>query len=184
MKLGTLKYIAIAAVAGSLAVSMASSREQAPAPAPANAPAAKDAPKLDNLQQMLAVFRSDLSASKVNTLNRVMKLTPAEAAKFWPIYQQYEKELMAVGDRRIALIKQFVTLSNEGKLTDANAGTLSAEWLQGEQDRLDLWKKYNKEISAAVSPIRAAQFLQVEHQIALLVDINIASEMPAVGSAK
>jgi len=190
MKLGTFKGIAITVIAGSLAVSAASSREPAPASAPTSAPtttnppAPNGAPKLDNLQQMLAVFRSDLSASKVNTLNRVMKLTPAEAAKFWPIYQQYEKELMAVGDRRIALIKQFVTLSNEGKLNDANAATLSTEWLQGELDRLDLWKKYNKEIGAAVSPIRAAQFLQVEHQIALLVDINIASEMPAVGSAK
>lgn len=181
MKLSLIASITGIALAGALAVSVASSTEPA---SPAAASSSKATSRPDNLEQILAAFRTDLNASKVATLNRVMKMTPEEAAKFWPIYQRYEKELTAVGDRRVALIREFVTLSNAGKLNDSNAATLSAEWLQGEQDRLDLWKKYNKEISAAVSPIRAAQFLQVEHQIALLVDINIASAMPQVGAAK
>ncbi len=41
---------------------------------------------------------------------------------------------------------------------------------------------YYQRISTAVSPIRAAQFLQVEHQLALFVDLSIASEMPVVGA--
>lgn len=184
MKLGFLGTLAVTAIAGSLVVSMASSREPAPASTPAPTAPAKDASRPSNLEQILAAFRTDLNASKVATLNRVMKMTAEEAAKFWPIYQKYEKELTAVGDRRVALIKEFVTLSNDGKLNDTNAAALSTGWLQGEQDRLDLWKKYNKEISAAISPIRGAQFLQVEHQIALLVDINVASAMPQVGAAK
>ncbi len=186
MKLGTLKYFAIAALTGSIVASVAASREPAPTP-PAPAPSSTQgtpAKKSDNLSEVLEMFRSDLNANKVRTLNQVMKMTAEEAAKFWPIYQKYEKELAAVGDRRVALIRQFVQLSNEGKLTDSSAAMMSEEWLQGEQDRLNLWKKYNKEIGAAVSPIRAAQFLQVEHQIALLVDINIASAMPAVGQPK
>jgi len=181
MKPGLFGTLAISALVASIAVSIASSGEPAAAP---QAPATKDAAKPTNLEQILASFRTDLNASKVATLNRVMKMTPEEATKFWPIYQKYEKELTAVGDRRVALIKEFVALSNDGKLNDSNAATLSTQWLQGEQDRLDLWKKYNKEISAAVSPIRGAQFLQVEHQIALLVDINIASAMPQVGASK
>lgn len=181
MKLGFFSSLAGIALAGALAASVASSREPAPAPAPTSS---KETSRPSNLEQILAAFRTDLNASKVATLNRVMKMTAEEAAKFWPIYQKYEKELTAVGDRRVALIKEFVTLSNEGKLNDSNAATLSAGWLQGEQDRLDLWKKYNKEISAALSPIRGAQFLQVEHQIALLVDINVASAMPQVGEGK
>jgi hypothetical protein len=48
-------------------------------------------------------------------------------------------------------------------------------------DRLALWKKYHQRISRAVSPVRGAQFLQVEHQMALFVDLNIASEMPVIG---
>jgi len=39
-----------------------------------------------------------------------------------------------------------------------------------------------QQISEAVSPVRAAQFLQVENQMALFVNINIASEALAIGS--
>lgn len=186
MKLGTIGYVALAAVVGSVAVS-ASSRQPAGTPArPATAavqPAGTPA-QTDNLKNVLATFRSDLNVTKVRTLNQVMKLNSGEAATFWPIYQKYEKELAALADRRLELIKQFVTLSNEGKLTNENAGGEAEKWLKAEQDRLDLWKKYTAEIGKAVSPIRGAQFLQVEHQIALLVDINIASEMPTVGQGK
>jgi hypothetical protein len=127
------------------------------------------------------VLRSDFNAGKIRTLNEVMKLTAEEADKFWPIYRSYEKDLAAVGDRKLALIREFITHHKAGTLTDQNSKAMAAQWLQNVQDRLDLWKKYHQQISAAVSPIRAAQFLQVENQMAIFVDLNIASEMPLVG---
>ena len=39
-----------------------------------------------------------------------------------------------------------------------------------------------QQIREAVSPVRVAQFLQVENQMALFVDINIASEELAISS--
>ena len=141
-------------------------------------------PARENLRAVLETFRSDFNAAKIRTINETMALTAAEAAKFWPVYQKYETELSAVTDRRIDVLARFVRLSSQGGLSDANANDIAEQSLQIAQDRLDLWKKYHKEISAAVSPVRGAQFLQVEHQIALLVDINIASEMPRVEPAK
>jgi hypothetical protein len=138
--------------------------------------------EVDDLRASLEVLRSDFNASKIATLNRVMKLTGPEAEKFWPIYREYEKELAAVGDRKLAMIREFGALHFSGALNDQKAQELADRWLKNTQERLDLWKKYNKEISKAVSAIRAAQFLQIENQMALFVDLNIASEMPAVGS--
>ncbi len=57
---------------------------------------------------------------------------------------------------------------------------MADQWLTNSQDRLDLWKKYYQKISEAVSPVRGAQFLQIEHQMSLFIDINIASAMPMV----
>lgn len=128
------------------------------------------------------VLRSDFNTEKIRTLNQVMKLTAAEADTFWPIYRSYEQELALVGDRKLALIVEFMRHQKNGTLTDENSKVMAAEWLQNSQDRLDLWKKYYQQISAAVSPIRAAQFLQVENQMAIFVDLNIASEMPVVGA--
>jgi len=137
----------------------------------------------DDARAYFEVLRSDFNGAKIRTLNEVMKLTAAEADKFWPIYRSYEKDLAPVGDRKLALIRDFLTHRKAGTLTDERSKELSAQWLQNAQDRLDLWKKYHDQITESVSPLRAAQFLQVENQMALFVDISIASEMPLVGSA-
>jgi hypothetical protein len=135
----------------------------------------------DDARASLEVLRSDFNTTKIHTLNQVMKLTPAEADKFWPIYRSYEQELALVGDRKLALIQEFMTRQKTGTLTDENSKVIAVQWLQNVQDRLDLWKKYYPQISHAVSPVRAAQFLQVENQMAIFVDLNIASVMPVVG---
>ena len=137
---------------------------------------------MDDVRATLEVLRSDFNTSKIATLNQIMKLTAPEAEKFWPIYRRYEQELAAVGDRKLALICEFAPLHVSGKLDNSKARDLADRWLKNTQERLDLWKKYNKEISKALSPIRGAQFLQIENQMALFVDLNIAAEMPALGT--
>ena len=136
----------------------------------------------DDARAQLEVLRSDFNTYKIHTFNQVMKLTAAEAEKFWPVYRNYERELAAVGDRKLALIIEFMTHHKNGTLTDENSKAMAEAWLANVQERLDLWKKYHQQISEAVSPVRAAQFLQVENQMAIFVDLNIASEMPMVGS--
>jgi hypothetical protein len=135
----------------------------------------------DDIRASMEVLRSDFNTAKIRTFNQVMKLNGQEAEKFWPIYRRYEKELSAVGDRKLALIREFAQLQASSKLDNAAAKGLAERWLQNVQDRFDLWKKYHKEISEAVSPIRGAQFLQIENQMALFVDLNIAAAMPVVG---
>jgi hypothetical protein len=135
----------------------------------------------DDARAYFEVLRSDFNTAKISTINQVMKLTEAEADKFWPIYRSYEKDLAAVSDRKLALVREFFGYLKEGKLNDTNSNDVATRWLQNVQDRLDLWKQYHQKISQAVSPMRAGQFLQVENQLALFVDISIASEMPMIG---
>ncbi len=135
----------------------------------------------DEVRTYIEMLRSDVNTTKIRTFNEVMKMTGPEAEKFWPIYRKYEQELAAVSDRKLDLIRTFARLHSEGKLDDQHAKDLAVRWLENTQDRLNLWKKYHKQLSKAVSPVRAAQFLQVENQMAIFVDLNIAAEMPAVG---
>src|SRR5690349_20878709 len=116
--------------------------------------ATKPPPKLtaDDSRAYFEVLRSDFNAGKIRALNQVMKLTIGEADKFWPIYRQYEKELAAVGDRKLALIVEFMTQQRAGTLNDQNSKELAEKWLANVQERLDLWKKYHEQISGAVSP--------------------------------
>jgi hypothetical protein len=137
----------------------------------------------DDLRAVLEMLRSDMNSYKIRTLNQVMALTAPEAEAFWPVYRQYEKELAAVGDRKLSLIREYAAMRTRGSMDSKSWDSLAQRWLTNVQDRLDLWKKYQKKIGKSVSPMRAAQFLQVEHQIALFIDLNIASEMPVIGVA-
>jgi len=150
---------------------------------PAGAQPAK-ANEGDDARAYLEMLRSDFNGTKIRTINQVMKLTAPEAEAFWPVYREYEKELAAVGDQKLALIREFFTHYKSGTLDNQNSKKMAEAWLKNNQARLDLWKKYHRKISKAVSAVRAAQFLQVENQMALFVDMTIASEMPAIGAPK
>jgi hypothetical protein len=132
----------------------------------------------DNLRAVFETFRSDINGYKVRALNQALQLTGPEAEKFWPIYRQYEQALASVAEKKVALIREFEERCAQGTLDSKAANKLARAWLDNVQARLDLWKKYQKKIAKAVSPARAAQFLQVEHQMALFIDLNIAAEMP------
>ena len=134
----------------------------------------------DDLHAVLQELRSDVNAYKVRVLNQAMQLTGPEAEKFWPVYRQYEQKLACVAEKKIALLREFGDRSANGTLDNKAADTMARQWLKNVQARLDLWKKYQKKIAKTVSPARAAQFLQVEHQVALFMDLNIAAEMPAL----
>ena len=136
----------------------------------------------DDAHMYLDMLRSNFNTTKIRTLNEVMKLTTAEADVFWPIYRNYEKELAAVNDRKLALIRDFFQHYKDGTLDNRLAKKMSEDWLDLNQARLDLWKKYSRKLSKALSPIRAAQFLQIENQTALFADMAIASEIPKLGS--
>ena len=137
----------------------------------------------DNLRAVLETLRSDVNSYKVRVINQAMQLTGPEAEKFWPVYRQYEQELGRVADKKVALIREFSDRCANGTLDDKAANNLAQQWLKNVEARLDLWKKYRKKIAKAVSPARAAQFLQVENQVALFMDLNIAAEMPALRTA-
>ena len=105
-----------------------------------------------------------------------MEFTEAEDAKFWPIYREYETELAKINDERLAMIKRYATVYNA--LTDADADKLALSALDLEGRRHTLTETYYKRLKTALSATTAARFLQVEHQILLLLDLQIAASLP------
>jgi hypothetical protein len=139
--------------------------------------------KADDTRAYLEMLLSQSNSNKVATYTEVLKLTTAEGEKFWPIYHDYEKELAIISGRRLDLIREFLSRNGSGKLSDKDATELANRWFPNLEDRTALWKKYHKKISKAVSPVRAAQFLQLEYELTLFVDLAISSEIPRLTSA-
>lgn len=131
-----------------------------------------------NLRVYVELLRSDVRAQAVAIITEVMEFSEAEDAKFWPVYRDFERDLAALNDQRLALIKEYA--DNYTKMTDAVADKLARGVLDLEGKRHELKMKYYDRFKSVLTPKMAAKFLQVENQILLLLDLQLASSLPIV----
>lgn len=131
-----------------------------------------------NLQEYVSLLRQDVRTQKVAIMGQMMELTPEQASKFWPIYNKYDQGLAKLNDERLAGIREWAR--NGHNISDALAGELANKALDLESRRTDLKKQYVQRVSAAISPKIAARFLQIENQLLMIIDLQIASNLPIV----
>ena len=126
--------------------------------------------------QYIELLRSDLKTERVAIITEAMQFTPEEGEIFWPIYREYELQTTKIGDRRIALIKEFATSFDT--LTDEIAEDLIKESIKIDEDTLKLEKKYIKKFNKVLPARRVARYAQIDHRINMLIDIQIAAALP------
>ena len=126
----------------------------------------------------IELLRSDVKTQKVAIVTEVMQFTNEEAEVFWPVYREYDFEQTKLGDARIELIKDYA--ENYETMTDQKAKEMvdGALTLQGK--RIKLKKKYFKKFDKVLPSKTVAKFFQLENQINLLIDLQIASELPFI----
>ena len=147
----------------------------------ATAPVARSAEVNDNIYNYLQLLRSDVNSVKVDLVNSIMKLSAEDAKKFWPIYRDYENELGKLSVNRAELVSEFVQSHKDGTFDNAKAKDVAKRWFKSQRARLGLLEKYHGKIEKALASVQAGQFLQIENQIGLFIDVTIAAEMPTVG---
>jgi hypothetical protein len=141
----------------------------------AQTPAPAD-PRTLNLSTYAELLRADVRAQKVAILTEVMGFTAEEDAKFWPIYRDYDGEMSALGDERVALIADYAR--SYESLTDADASRLAAKATELDGKRQAARARCYEKVRAALPPKTALRFMQVEHQLQLIIDLQIAASLP------
>ncbi len=131
-----------------------------------------------NLRAYVELLRADVRGQKVAILTELMEFTEAEDKAFWPIYREYDVELSKINDERVSGIEEYA--QNYTKVTDALADKLALKALELESQRTALKEKYYGRFKAALSPKTAARFLQVENQLLMILDLQIAASLPIV----
>jgi len=66
-----------------------------------------------NIQEYIELLRSDVRQQKAEMMGAVMQLSAADAAKFWPIYSEYDADLTKVNDLRAANIQEYADSYSE-----------------------------------------------------------------------
>ncbi|MGB7751636.1 MAG: hypothetical protein WCF88_08795 [Candidatus Acidiferrales bacterium] len=132
-----------------------------------------------NVQAYIDLMRTNVRDQKAEIMGSVMELNAADAAKFWPIYSEYDVELAKVNDLRVANIKEYA--DNYSQMTDAKADELIQNAVSYRKQRAELLAKYYGRMKEALGAVEAARFAQIEDQLLLIIDLQIASSLPIVG---
>jgi hypothetical protein len=126
----------------------------------------------------IQLLRSDIQNGKNKVIADTMKFTDAESNAFWPVYKDFSRDQQAIGDDRLKLIKDYA--QNFDSMDDTKAKDM-AQRLLGVDSRYvslrqDYWPKFEKALGAK----RAAKFYQVDNRLSLLINLQLASEIPLV----
>jgi hypothetical protein len=126
----------------------------------------------------IQVFRSDVQAGKNDIISHTMQFTDTESAAFWPVYRDYLHALQPIADRRVQLIKDYVSWADT--IDDAKAEDLVKRSVSIDKDtaalREDYWSKFSKALGAK----RAMKFYQVDNRLSLIVNLQLTANIPLI----
>jgi len=126
----------------------------------------------------ITLMQTEYGLNKKQLVVEMMKFSEEESTKFWPIYDKYEAERIQLGKERITNITTYA--GNYEKMTDEKATELVNSTLNNHAAFTKLQQKTFKEMSAAITPIRAAQFLQLEVFLENVIRMEISDEIPLI----
>ena len=98
---------------------------------------------------------------------------------FWTKYDLYETERKALGQSRIALLKEYA--ENYSSLTDAKTDELMVKLVKQKSSTDKLITKYYKQIRKTSGSKAAAQFMQIETYFLSGIRMAILENIPFIG---
>lgn len=126
----------------------------------------------------IALLRQDIQSMKTELITKAMQFSDTEAAGFWPVYKEYANEQHKIGDAKYQIIKDYA--ENYDRMTDGKASDLSDRMFQLDkavfETRTKFWPRFEKALGAK----RAAKFYQVDRRLSLMIDLELASEIPVL----
>lgn len=164
------KLITVVLIAGLLAVSGAIGRAQTSPTKQTSAHVISD--------QDLNLLRKDLRSKRKQLIAANLKLTDTEAAQFWPVYDQYVNDLIAINDKKFAVIQDYA--DNWGKLSDELSLSFIRQWTDLDIAAAQLRNKYVPIVSKVLGGKKTATFMQLDRRIAMMIELQVASQMPLV----
>ena len=128
-------------------------------------------------ESYVALLRSELQTKKIDVIQQNLTLSDDQARKFWPLQRSYENDLSKLDDSGVYFIRDYA--KNWDEVNEETARSLGKRVLEYRKKRDDLHGKYFDRISKEISPTVAVKFFQIEMQLEDIVDLGVASSLPA-----
>jgi hypothetical protein len=134
--------------------------------------------KFSDLEPAIQMLRKDVGRDRREIVKANMLLTESEAARFWPLYDEYRAEMVKQGDRRVKLITDYA--ANRDSMSEDEANRILKERLDIEKEKVDIREKYVKKFEKELSARTTARFFQIDQKLDAAVDAALAARIPLI----
>jgi hypothetical protein len=134
----------------------------------------------DNPADDMQVLKEKIKADKKLMVATHMELTESEAKGFWPVYEEYQKDLEAINQRIGRLIESYAADFRANSLNDEKAKKLVDELVAIEQAEAGLKASYVPKLSNVLPMKKVVRYLQIENKVRALVKYELARAIPLV----
>jgi len=128
------------------------------------------------------VIRADMRADKTTIITAAMAFSDKDAAVFWPIYRQYDRERSTLEDGRVAVIKAYT--EKYPNITDAEAKSMVERMFECDSRLAALKKTYYKKLNKVLPALTVTKFFQLDRRFDLMIDMKVESSLPPLTAAQ
>jgi Spy/CpxP family protein refolding chaperone len=129
-------------------------------------------------EQVVAEFRKELMAKRADIMAKGLTLTSEQAAKFWPLFDQFQKEQDVVVNEQIKATdeyaKHFQTLTEPEALAYVNA------LLARDKKMYDLRLKWLAKFQAVMPTAMAARAIQLDRRLGNITQVQLSQRIPLI----
>ena len=126
----------------------------------------------------IALLRQDVQTRKMEIISDAMDFTDQEASAFWPAYRDYANEQQKLGDKKYQLIKDYA--ENYDQMDDAKAAELTSRMVELDKGALENRLEYLPKFQKVLGAKRAARFFQIDRRLSMMIDLQLASQIPII----
>ena len=128
----------------------------------------------DNMQ----LVREKIKTDKKLFIAQNMNLTESEAKVFWPVYENYQKDLGKLVDKTVKLIDNYA--ANYQTMSEEAAKEMINGYLAIETERVTLMKSFLPKFRKVLPEKKVARYYQLENKIDAIVNYGLAKQIPLV----
>ena len=128
----------------------------------------------DNMQ----IVREKIKTDKKLFIAENMNLMESEAKVFWPVYENYQKDLGKLVDKAVKLIDNYA--ANYETMSEEAAKELIDGYLAIEGERVTLMKSFLPKFRKVLPEKKVARYYQLENKIDAVVNFGLAKQIPLV----
>jgi len=128
----------------------------------------------------MQILAQKIKADKKLVVAANMQLTEEEAKGFWPVYEDYQKDLQKINQRLLGTIKRYADAYSKGPVSDEEAKKLVNEAIAVEEAEVKLKRSYVPKLEKVLPGVKVARYIQIENKIRAVGKYELAAQIPLV----